>query len=81
MPVAQAAAPMPAPAGGVSRTGDLWYYRFTDAQLPHWRLGEILKPVIAAHLWKSPGARRPRWWAYGAAAAAVAAGVFFWRRS
>jgi hypothetical protein len=82
MPPAEPAAPMPAPAGGVFRSGDLWYYRFPDAQLPHWRMGEILKPVLAAHLWKSPGARRPRWWAYGAAAVAVAAGALvYWRRS
>lgn len=41
----------PMPAGAtVKREGDLWYYRYPDAQLHHWDMGKILKPFMEATL-------------------------------
>lgn len=46
--------PMPEPSGGVQQAGDLWYYRFVNAQggseLPHWKMGSLLTPILQAHL-------------------------------
>lgn len=68
--------PMPAPAGGVSGAGNLWYYRYSHAQLPHASLSKVLPDAINAHLVTFWGAKRYEnlwWWALGAGLAAAGA--------
>lgn len=63
--------PMPAPAGGVLSQGNLYYYRYSHAQLPHTSMGKILSPSIRAYLlpyWSGELSRRkfsPLWWIVG----------------
>lgn len=42
--------PMPAPSGGVQAFGNLYYYRYSHAQVPHTSMGKLLSPVIQAYL-------------------------------
>lgn len=42
--------PMPKPSEGVFKRGNLWYYRYSDAEAHHWELGKLMKPVLEAHL-------------------------------
>lgn len=70
--------PMPPAKGGVSKLGDLWYYRY-DGAPPHWEFGTLIKPVLEAHL--IPYWNKKEGWVYGLAAlAAAAAGYFAWKR-
>lgn len=59
--VASPVPPMPKPAGGVTRAGELWYYRYNDSQVHHWDMGKLLSPVVQAHLWKSGGKKQTPW--------------------
>lgn len=78
--------PMPTPKEGVTRSGDLWYYRYTDAQLHHWDMHKILPNVLDAHL--LPYLRGERdddsgvggwmYWALGLLT--LGAGFLLWRR-
>lgn len=76
--------PMPAPKGGVTRAGNLWTYRY-DGEPPHWKFGELQKPVIDAYLGpNAPGGGTTKgsssWWP---ALLAVGAGVgayYWWTR-
>lgn len=78
--------PMPAPSKGVTRAGDLWYYRYADAELHHWDMHKVLSPVLDAHLLpylrgeNGDGSKVGGWmyWALGLITAA--AGVVLWRR-
>lgn len=68
--------PMPTPAGGVSGAGNLWYYRYTHAQVPHTSMGKLTSDVISAHLIPYWGAKKSEnvfWWALGAGLAAAGA--------
>lgn len=42
--------PMPKPSEGVFKRGNLWYYRYSDAEAHHWELGKLVRPVVEAHL-------------------------------
>jgi hypothetical protein len=50
MPQTSAVPPMPKPSEGVFKQGNLWYYRYSDAEAHHWELGKLMKPVAEAHL-------------------------------
>lgn len=81
MPTATAVAPAPAPKGGVSRKGNLWYYRYADAQVHHWEMGKIMSPFLRGTLapyWSGtlPLSSRPFWFSALAALAAAAATVW-----
>ena len=77
--------PMPPPSKGVARSGDLWYYRYADAELHHWDMHKILPNVLDAHL--LPYLRGDRdgsgvggwmYWALGLLT--LGAGFVLWRR-
>mgnify|MGYP001561560903 CR=1 FL=1 len=70
--------PMPAPGGGVSRVGDLWYYRYKDSEVHHWDLGKLLGPVVKAHLWRGASAGKTRWGLVVSPLGLVAGGVYFY---
>jgi len=85
MPPTSPVPPMPKPSEGVFKQGNLWYYRYADAEAHHWELGKLMKPVVEAHLLPyltvsgggAPGARGgsilPMLAAVAAFAAAIAA--------
>jgi hypothetical protein len=50
MPSASAVSPAPVPGEGTFRKGNLWYYRYKDAEIHHWDMGKILKPFLQATL-------------------------------
>lgn len=79
-----ASAPVPTPAGGVFRAGELWYYRFMHSELPHWEIGKILGPAIRAHLgsYLSGGSAgsKPFPWTWVLGGVAAAAWLFAWKR-
>lgn len=50
MPATTPVPPMPKPSEGVFKQGNLWYYRYSDAEAHHWELGKLMKPVVEAHL-------------------------------
>lgn len=74
--------PMPVPES-VERSGDFFYYRYRHAQIPHWEMGKLLKPVLEAHaLPYLRGERESRvggwmYWALGIVT--VAAGTWIWK--
>lgn len=70
--------PMPAPGGGVSRLGDLWYYRYKDAEVHHWDLGQFLSPVIKAHLWRGASSVKTRWGLVVSVLGLIAGGAYFY---
>lgn len=71
--------PMLAPGGGVSRAGDLWYYRYKDSEVHHWDLGKLLSPVLRAHLFRSPPSAASSWWKLALGLFAFGAGAYyFW---
>lgn len=70
--------PMPAPGGGVSRAGDLWYYRYKDSEVHHWDLGQLLSPVVKAHLWRTSSPSKTRWGLILGALGLIASGAYFW---
>ncbi len=74
--------PMPKPGGGVLRAGELWYYRYKDAELTHTSMGKVLSPVLQAHLWKTGAGKKPTPWGLILGAVGLAAGVgyFLWTR-
>lgn len=74
--------PMAKPGGGVLRAGELWYYRYKDAEVHHWDMGKVLSPVLQAHLWKGGAGKKPTPWGLILGALGVAAGVgyFLWTR-
>lgn len=45
-----ASAMTPPPSKGVSKLGNLWYYRYSDAELHHWDMGKILPSVVKSVL-------------------------------
>ena len=76
MPSGTVRPPMPAPSEGVYAQNNLYYYRYSHAELPHTSMGKLLSPLIQAYLlpyWAgtlvAPG-KIPLWlWVVGGAAA------------
>lgn len=50
MPPTSPVPPMPNPSEGVFKQSNLWYYRYAHAQYAHQNLGQLMKPVVEAHL-------------------------------
>jgi hypothetical protein len=50
MPAGTVRPPMPVPSEGVFSQNNLYYYRYTHAELPHTSMGKILNPLIQAYL-------------------------------
>jgi hypothetical protein len=76
--------PMPEPSGGVHRLGeDLIWYRFVNAkggtELPHWEMGKVTTPLLAAHLVPYWSGRSPGWGAVAGVALAVAGAFVAYR--
>lgn len=75
-------APMPAPSGGVFQAGNLWYYRYSHAELPHTSMGKLISPLVQAHLlpfWSGSSSSGFPWkWALGLLVAV--GGWYAWRR-
>ena len=70
--------PMPPPSKGVSSLGNLWYYRYSDAEIHHWDMGKILPHVVKAHLSGAVGKSGPKS-SFLPVLIAVAGGYFVWR--
>lgn len=71
--------PMPKPGGGVLRAGELWYYRYKDSEVHHWDMGQLLSPVVRAHLWRAGAGAKKTPWGWVAAGLAAAAGLaYYW---
>jgi len=86
MPQTQLRPPMPPPSEGVFKQGNLWYYRYADAEAHHWELGKLVKPVVEAHVVSPQGTSagspdttpKSSILPIVAAAAALAAGIAAW---
>lgn len=50
LPSAAAPAGLLAPAEGSFQQGSLWYFRYKDAQVHHWEMGKLLKPMVQSVL-------------------------------
>jgi hypothetical protein len=79
-----ARSPMPAPALGVQRAGDLWYYRYKDAEIHHWDMYKLLSPTLDAHvlpyLRGERGSKTGGWMYWALGLVTVAAFAFLWKR-
>lgn len=83
MPLGDVRAPMPAPSEGVFSQGNLYYYRYSHAELPHTSMGKVLSPVVQAYVLpflagQLGGGSRviPLWW-YVVGGAVAIAGLYF----
>jgi hypothetical protein len=83
MSAGEVRAPMPAPSGGVFNQGNLYYYRYSHAELPHTSMGKVLSPVVQAYVLPylagqlGGGGRQLAWYWYALGGAAALAGLYF----
>lgn len=85
MPTTPVLAPMPAPGEGAFGQGNLFYYRYTDAELTHTSMGKLLTPSIQAYLlpyWAGTlGKRSLPKWAWVLAGVAAFGALYFMSRT